>query len=101
MPRKKPSNLDRARKLYHDFSGHVPDKLIRVDMPAIPREGVAIGPVTAIIYLTKRDGKDEQYMHRFAKHARPLLAVTHDGRQLLMLGGAYNFTARGIVDKKG
>lgn len=100
MPRKK-SNLDAAKKLYKDFSGHTPDKVVEVDLPPVPKEGLQIGFVTAIVYLTKRDGRDEQYIHRFAKNARPLLAVTHDGRQLLLLGGAYNFTARGIEDKKG
>jgi hypothetical protein len=61
---------------------------------------LAIGEVLGIIYRTKRDGVMENYIHRFAKVSRPLLASTHDGKQLLLIGGSYNFTERGIVDKK-
>jgi hypothetical protein len=52
------------------------------------------------MYSTVRDGRHENYVHRFGAKSRPLLAASSDGTQLYLLGGAYNFTERGIVDKK-
>jgi hypothetical protein len=51
------------------------------------------------MYVTRRDGKTEHYIHRFGSASRPLFAVTHDGKQLLLLGGDYDFTEKGIEDK--
>lgn len=61
---------------------------------------IPIGTLDFVGYTTKRDGKIESYKHDFAKHARPLLATSHDGHALYILGGEYRFTARGIVDRK-
>lgn len=59
-----------------------------------------IGRVDGILYTTIRDGATEKYIHRFARNARPLLAASPDGKRLYLLGGAYTFTDRGIVDRK-
>ena len=60
---------------------------------------ITVGYLDAVMYETVRDGKTEKYIHRFKKQARPLLCSSYDGTQLLILGGGYDFTDRGIVDK--
>ena len=59
-----------------------------------------VGELDAVLYTTRRDGRLERYIHEFAKKSRPLLAASHDGKQLVLLGGAYDFTEAGIVDRK-
>lgn len=57
---------------------------------------VNIGECTHIAYESL-DGKN--YIHKFKKKSRPILAVSSDGKQLFLLKGKYKFTDRGIVDK--
>lgn len=92
--------LRAAVKLREDFTGERADRIDSVPKPVVPDEALAIGDVIGIIYETSRDGRKEKYIHQFAKGARPLLIASYDGRQLFMLGGAYDFTARGIVDRR-
>ena len=89
-----------AVRLYEKFTGEAGDEIARVSLPTPPKVGLAIGRVLLIGYETVRDGVAENYVHRFAVHARPLLVASHDGRSVFLLGGAYTFTDRGIVDKK-
>jgi hypothetical protein len=93
--------VQQAGRLYERFSGHTPEVVGRVARPERSDVLVAIGRVDGIMYSTVRDGKLQRFIHEFAKSARPLFAVSHDGKQLEMLGGAYDFTARGIVDRTG
>lgn len=92
--------MRQGAKLIEDFSGHKAQVVGKVNIPNPPKMALAIGEVLGIIYRTKRDGVMENYIHRFVKVSRPLLATSHDGKQLLLIGGSYNFTERGIVDKK-
>lgn len=92
-------NLVRARDLYERFTGHPGKTLMTVPKPVIPNEGLVIGKVLGIMYETVRDGRREKYRHLFAARSRPLFVVSHDGKQLLMIGGSFDFTERGIVDK--
>lgn len=87
-----------AARLLKDFTGHDARSVRGVRLPQ-DSAGLAIGPVLAVAYETTRDGKREKYLHEFRRGARPLLAASSDGRSLFMLGGAYRFTERGIVDK--
>ncbi|MDW8258773.1 MAG: hypothetical protein RML32_04970 [Gammaproteobacteria bacterium] len=93
-----PRAVHRAARLYRAFTGHRATRARRAHL-RVPKVAVAIGPVLMIGYETVRDGRRERYVHRFARKARPTLAVSDDGRQLVMLGGAYHFTDRGIVDR--
>lgn len=93
------AEVNRAVALYTRFTGHEADEGARIRVPAQPRVAVAIGDVDGILYTTIRDGVVEKYIHKFAKKDRPIFAVSPDGKQLLMVGGNYNFTERGIVDK--
>lgn len=92
-------DIHKAARLFADFTGHDPEVIGAIDKPVIPDALLAVGEVDGILYSTVRDGKLEKYIHKFAKQSRPLFAVSPDGKQLFMLGGAYNFTERGIVDE--
>ncbi len=61
--------------------------------------GLKIGRCDGILYTTIRDGVTEKYIHEFKKKARPVLVASYDGKQLLLVGGKFTFTDRGIVDK--
>ena len=98
-PRQKTRVREAARR-FEAFTGHQAASVDTIAFPKLPKEAFAAGQVLAIEYETVRDGRRERYRHAFARTARPLLAVTFDGRQLLLLGGAYRFTERGIVDRK-
>lgn len=94
------ADVQRAARRYTSFSGHMDVEVIPVSVARMPKAALAIGPVNEIHYSTVRDGVAENYKHRFARNSRPLLASSPDGKRLYLLGGAYNFGARGIVDKK-
>lgn len=63
-----------------------------------PEVGMVIGDCDGILYTTVRNGKTERYKHEFKKSARPLLVSSWDGKQILIVGGSYNFTQDGITD---
>lgn len=92
--------LIRAAKLYKSFQLREPKRLIRMKIPALPTEALAIGKLVAVIYASDRDGTLKHYRHDFNSTSRPLLVASHDGKQLLIVGGRYRFTNRGIVDQR-
>lgn len=92
------SDIERAADLYERFSGHDPEDIGRVNVPALPKVAVAVGHCDGVLYTTVRDGKTERYIHEFAKRDRPILCVSPDGLQLILVGGRYRFTEAGIVD---
>jgi hypothetical protein len=98
VPPTRQRQIDAAAKLFEDFSGHK-GNLFSVPQPALPKVALVVGYCDGIMYETVRDGKTEKYLHQFEKSSRPLLAASSDGKQLLVLGGAYDFTDRGIVDR--
>lgn len=88
-----------AAQRFERFTGHKAESANVVPFPAMPREAFAIGSLVGVIYETVRDGERETYVHRFRKGSRPLLAATFDGTRLVIVGGRYRFTDRGIVDR--
>ena len=67
---------------------------------------VKIGRLVSLIYRpeapSKRanshyDHKFGDYGYKFKKGQEPLLVITQDGKQLLIIGGHYQFNSRGIV----
>ena len=88
-----------AAKLYANFRGEEPAYIEAVKLPVAPVM-MLIGECDGLLYTTRRDGHIEHYQHKFAKNSRPLLACSFDGSQLYLLGGAYDFTELGIVDKR-
>lgn len=87
--------INKAVKLFENFTGENPEYIDTVDLP-VDSVAMAIGHCDAVMYETVRDGKKEKYIHKFKKGARPVLAVSSDGKQLYILGGNYIFTDRGI-----
>jgi hypothetical protein len=92
-------SLRAAVKLFRDFRDKEPRKLMTVDY-VIPDAVMVIGHVDEICYTTTHGRKTVSYRHPFREGSRPLLAASSDGKQLLLLGGRYKFTSRGIVDRK-
>lgn len=92
------SSYARAARLYERFTGHDVEELGKVNMPPMPKVVAVIGECDGVLYTTTRDGALEKYIHEFADKDKPLLCVSPNGRQLLLVGGAYLFTERGIVD---
>lgn len=93
------NDIQKAADLYQRFSGHDAEEIGRINVPAMPKVGVAIGTVDGIMYSTVRDGVLEKYIHKFHKRDCPLFVVSPDGKSLFLIGGVYNFTERGIVDR--
>lgn len=100
VPPSRKVQLREAVKLYEDFTGHDGETVAVIDKPVIPDVMILVGEVDGILYSTVRDGVYEKYIHEFNRKSRPLFAVSHDGKSLHMLGGAYDFTDRGIVDRR-
>lgn len=89
----------KAANLYERFSGHEAEVCGRVKVRALPKVGVAIGSLDGVLYTTVRDGRVEKYIHKFHASDKPLFVVSPDGKSLHLVGGRYDFTERGIVDK--
>lgn len=89
----------RAAKLYEDFTGHEPQYIenVRVDVPDVM---MLVGELDGVLYSVVRDGRLESYIHEFSKQSRPLLCSSFDGKSLFIVGGRYDMTSRGIVDRK-
>jgi hypothetical protein len=87
----------KAAELFRAFQEREPDEteLVTIALDS-PVEAMIVGELEGVIYRASGDGK--KYIHPFAKHARPVLASSFDGKQLYILAGGYRFTARGIVD---
>jgi hypothetical protein len=94
------AKVKQAARLFEAFTGSDADVIDAVQVPDIADDVlVIVGKVEAIAYSTRRAGKRESYQHEFKPSSRPVLAVSHDGRRLYMLAGAYRFTPRGIEDR--
>ncbi len=94
------SEIQKAASRYERFTGHDAEDYGKIEVPALPKVAACIGECDGIMYTTIRDGREEKYIHEFKGKAKPLLCVTPDGKQILLVGGHYTFTERGIVDKR-
>lgn len=93
------SQAQRAALLAERFTGHDAEPLAEIEVAPLPDAVAVIGECDGVLYTTVRDGRRESYIHEFRSKDKPLLAVSPDGRQLLLIGGRYLFTDRGIVDR--
>jgi hypothetical protein len=108
VPPSQAVKIERAVALYDRFSGHAGEVFAQVDALDVPglltndtdHALIVVGKLDGVMYETVRDGRTEKYVHEFANYARPLLATSHDGRSLYILGGGFRFTERGIVDRR-
>lgn len=87
-----------AAKLYVRFRGEEPEYIETVQLEVSPVM-LLIGELDGVLYTTRRDGKRESYIHKFKKNSRPLLASSHDGKQIYIIGGRYEFSEAGIIDR--
>jgi hypothetical protein len=91
------ARIDRAANLLEDFSGHEARTVDIVKMPSYDT-ALRVGRITHIGYEAVRDGEKKRYEHDFKAAAAPDLCVTHDGQQILLIGGSYLFKDTGIND---
>ena len=88
-----------AKRLYEGFREEEADFAETIEIPDF-KIGVAPGVILGIIYETRIAGKPKKFIHEFRKvSSRPLLVVSHDGKQFRSVGGHFQFTDRGFVDK--
>jgi hypothetical protein len=87
-----------ARDLYKDFTGHDATHGQKVKV-RVPAAALKVGSLDGVLYTTVRDGRTEKYIHKFRKASRPVLAAGSDGKSLHVIGGEFEFTERGIVDR--
>jgi hypothetical protein len=99
VPQLTATQARKAAALYKDFSGHEGDEVEIIAKPDIPDAVLVIGELEGVIYSTVRDNEPERYIHKFRKSSRAMLCASPDGDQLFIIGGSYEFTDRGIVDK--
>lgn len=90
--------VKRAASLFERFTGHEAEALGKIKVKPLPRVAVFVGDLDFVGYTTIRDGVKEKYIHKFTAKDRPALCVSPDGKQILIVGGNYTFTERGIVD---
>ena len=84
---------------YRKFTGHEPVAMDEIEIPAVD-VGFKFGKCDGVLYTAVRDGIEERYIHEFSEEAKPDIVSAHDGRVVMLVGGAYRFTSRGIVDDK-
>jgi hypothetical protein len=88
----------KADALLESFSGSRASKEIRATVRPITT-GLVVGKLSGVMYAADRGDGVHEYCHRFKTSSRPLLIADHDGTQLGIVGGRYQFTDRGIVDR--
>lgn len=91
--------VKQAARLFTNFTGMKGEVVGEEQVPPVDDVMVVVGICEAIAYQATRDGETASYQHEFAPNARPALAVSHDGRRLYLLAGAYEFTSHGIEDR--
>lgn len=91
--------VNAAVKLFKDFTGENPTNLNKHKKPVFPDVALYVGECTGIMYEAVRDGKTENYIHEFKEGSQPMLISSHDGKQLFLLGGKYQFKDDGINDR--
>jgi len=89
----------RARRRFEQFTGHKATKSRKARLDASDVAGYALGEMVGVAYEATRDGKTDQYFHRFKKRSRPVLVSRSDGKQLYIAGGDYEVTDHGIEDR--
>ena len=97
MGKRNSQKVENGIKLFRDFNDEEPQYLDDIYFPDLEKEVlVLVGPVLAIEYHA-RDGHN--YRHEFKKKSQPNLTTTQNGLHLILIGGNYRFTDRGIVDR--
>lgn len=90
-------DVAKANRLYKRFTGKNPPAARKIQIPSFTKAGVVFGTLFGVGYISERDGKP--YQHTFRTKSRPLLIASSDGKSVLIVGGRFAFTERGIVDR--
>ena len=98
VPLSSKARIKAAKQAFEEFTGHEADIVDTVDLKEYDTAFV-LGELTGLMYECIRDNNREHYLHEFKKSARPLLCVSHDGKQLIIAGGNYFVNEAGINDK--
>lgn len=86
-----------SEKWFEEFTGHEVDGVKKINFK-MPKVVGVVGRIHSICYEATRDYETELYEHEFKENNAPTLAVSDDGRQLMILGGHYVVTDHGIED---
>ena len=88
-----------AAERLSEFIGREIGEFEEVQINTGYKVGYVLGEIPELHYIAERDGEVFQFHHKFKEASRPLLVVSFDGKQLMIAGGRYNVTDRGIVDR--
>lgn len=88
-------DLQAAAELYRRFHGK-PPRRARFMRAQLPKVAMQIGRLDAVRYASDHG---QRYEHVFKASSRPYLVASPDGRTLAVVGGKFQMTPRGIVDK--
>lgn len=98
-PKPQADKVRRAKRLAEGFNEAPLNAAETFNLPEF-NVGIAPGQILGIIYAPTIAGRPKKLIHWFRKvKSRPLLVVSHDGKQFRSLGGAFRFTSRGFVDE--
>lgn len=86
-----------AAKLYEKFREKKATRARAVSI-TLPKSVMVMGYLEFVGYSTTHGGQAAMYKHKFAKGSRPLLCAGPGRNQLILVGGRYHVTERGIVD---
>jgi hypothetical protein len=89
--------LLKATKLFRGFRLRAPRSVkgVRIVLPAAV---IVMGELRAVEYDMPRGNRKVLYRHEFARGSRPELAAGPGRCELVLIGGNYRVTHRGIVD---
>lgn len=88
-----------AQRRLSEFVGREIGEFIEVEVNTDYKVGYVLGEIPELHYVAERDGKVFHFDHKFKKASRPLLVVSHDGKQLIIACGRYHVTDQGIIDR--
>ena len=98
--RKVRRQLSQAASLYRKFREAEPRYVDKIRVNPLPEVCMEIGKLDGVLYTTTHGGKRQAYIHKFTGRSKPTLVTDAKGKRLFIIGGRYNFTEDGIVDRK-
>ena len=91
--------MSEAARRLSEFVGREIGEFVEVEINTDYEVGYVLGEVPELHYIAERDGEVFHFHHEFKVASRPLLLVSFDGKQLMIAGGRYDVTDRGIIDR--
>jgi hypothetical protein len=89
--------VQRAAKLFKGFRLRGPRDVTSV-RAELPPAVIVMGELRGLAYEMPRGDRQVLYWHEFADGSSPTLAAGPERCELVLLGGRYRVTSRGIVD---